>query len=460
MIELKHIHAARSGIKLFTDFSWKIDDGENWLITGPNGSGKTVLLELLAGHLHVTQGSIDIDFIHGVDWDERYLEKKRKIHLIPAHAVQSLLRQHQDQYYQQRYFGIGDERTPLVRDILGGGNLRLESLELPESFSIQALLDLELTRLSNGQLKKVLLIRVLLAGIPRVLLFDFPFEGLDVTSRAELSLFIDFIADKYGTQIILVDHHHQLPTCLNHKLLLEKGRVASQSKLKVFAENRRAIVRKDSVATNGDPVVEINNLKIQYSESVILDNFNWTVRKGERWALTGRNGAGKTTLFSMIFADHPMAYSQDISLFGRRRGTGESIWDIKKRIGYLGPELMSYLSPGQTVLKAGDYLRAVVRPWNDTKFDKLVESLEVSAFIDRPIRMLSSGEQQIILIISCLMKEAEMLLLDEPFQFLDDRQKKNFRDYLSLYLSPDQTLILITHYEEDLREWTDHTKQL
>lgn len=460
MIGLKHIHAVRSGVKILTDFSWKLKDGENWLITGANGSGKTALLELLAGQLHITAGAIDIDFIHGVDWDERYQERKRKIHLIPAHAIQSLLRQHQDQYYQQRYYGIGDERTPLVRDILGAGCRQLDTLALPESFAIRSLLELELTRLSNGQLKKVLLIRVLLTGIPRVLLLDYPFEGLDVGSRSELCQFIDFIAGKYGTQILIVDHHHQLPSCLTHRLLLDKGRPAAQSELNLSREDRQAVVRKEPAAVTTDPVVEISNLKIQYNDTVILENFNWTIRKGERWALIGRNGAGKTTLFSMIFADHPMAYSQEIYLFGRRRGTGESIWDIKKRISYLGPELMSYLSPEQTVLTARAYLRAVVRPWDESRFNRLLESMEAAAFIEKPMRMLSSGEQQVILIISCLMKDAEMLLLDEPFQFLDDHQKKNFRNYLSSYLKSDQTLILITHYEEDLREWTDYTKRL
>jgi molybdate transport system ATP-binding protein len=292
------------------------------------------------------------------------------------------------------------------------------------------------------------------------LLLDYPFEGLDVTSRAELCQFIDFIASVYGTQILLVDHHHQLPSCLTHRLVLSKGHLASQSELNLSDVDRPAVVRKEPVAIMADPVIEIKDLKIQYDATVVLENFNWTIRKGERWALIGRNGAGKTTLFSMIFADHPMAYSQDICLFGRRRGTGESIWDIKKRISYLGPELMSYLSPEQTVLTARAYLHTVVRPWEESRFNNLLESLEASAFIEKPMRMLSSGEQQVVLIIACLMRDTEMLLLDEPFQFLDDHQKRNFRTYLSSHLRSDQTLILITHYEEDLREWTDYTKRL
>ncbi|MEJ0028864.1 MAG: ATP-binding cassette domain-containing protein [Bacteroidota bacterium] len=83
-------------------------------------------------------------------------------------------------------------------------------------------------------------------------------------------------------------------------------------------------------------VVEIRDLKIQYGDTVILKDFNWTVDRGDRWALVGANGSGKTTLFSVIFADHPLAYSQQVYLFGKRRGTGESIWDVKSRINSHG----------------------------------------------------------------------------------------------------------------------------
>lgn len=119
MIELSNIEVQKSGTKLFEDFSWKIARGEHWVINGPNGSGKTTLLETIAGDIHVRQGNIKYDFITGASWDERFAERKKSIHYIPAHPVQSFLQHEQGLYYQQRYYGIEDERVPLVRDLLG-----------------------------------------------------------------------------------------------------------------------------------------------------------------------------------------------------------------------------------------------------------------------------------------------------------------------------------------------------
>lgn len=462
MIELKRIDALKSGIRLFRDFSWRIREGEHWLITGPNGSGKTILLEILQGIVHVPSGEVLIDFIEGQTWDERYANRRRLIHYLPAHAIASLLKQHEGLYYQQRYYGIGDERIPSVRDVLGVAIHKIKDLNIPESFSIEALLQLEITRLSNGQLKKVLLTKVMLSGIPRLLLLDYPFEGLDEKSRWDLCDFIDYIAERYNTQIVLVDHQHVLPKVMNRKLTLKDFTIADQQ---VF-DNIHGSRDVQTHVKTGIPqqpiqnIVDIRNLRIQYGDTVILDNFNWTVNKGERWALIGRNGAGKTTLFSMIFADHPMAYSQEIYLFGKRRGTGESIWDIKRRINYLGPELISYLSPQQIVMSGRDFLKSSTAEWDALKGEQLLASFDAEHFIDKPVRFLSSGELQVLLMIGCFLKKGELLLLDEPFQFLDTRQKSNLTHYLRRQLSKDTTLILITHYEDDLREWTDLTKRI
>ncbi|MBA4054328.1 MAG: hypothetical protein C0490_06425, partial [Marivirga sp.] len=177
-------------------------------------------------------------------------------------------------------------------------------------------------------------------------------------------------------------------------------------------------------------------------------------------ALVGKNGSGKTTLFSMIFADHPMAYSQEIYLFGRRRGSGESIWDIKRRINYLGPELISYLSPKSILLTGRQYIKSINRSLNEKIFTGLIEHFHAENFIDNPVRSLSSGQLQLMLIINCFLTEKEMLLLDEPFQFLDIQQRKNLSHYLQTHLTRNTTLILITHYQKDLEEWTEHTRYL
>ena len=462
MVEIRNAVVIKSGNKLFDNFSWTINDGEHWMISGRNGSGKTTLLELISGAIHLPHGELIFSFIDGDTWDERYIQRKRKIHYIPANAIHTLLSEAQGLYYQQRYYGMGDERIPLVIDILGKAKDEIKSLPIPESFSIDHLLNLEVTKLSNGQLKKVLLLKALLTEIPKMLLMDYPFEGLDFDSRKDLCDFIDFLVSTYRVQIIIVDHHHHLPKAINRKLVLNSFTIESEE---VIAEPLSEpivtqISEKPYESNSQVPVVEILKLKIQYEDHIVLQNFSWTVHQGDRWALIGKNGSGKTTLFSMIFADHPMAYSQQIWLFGRRRGSGESIWDIKRRIAYVGPELVGYLAPKSIGLSARDYIRSINKKLNEISLKALVDHFAADVFIDKPVRFLSSGELQLMAIMNCFLTEKELLLLDEPFQFLDTPQRRNLSRFLQNYLHPDTTLILITHYADDLAEWTNRTKEV
>lgn len=464
-INIIDVDVLQTGVKLFSNFNWSVSEGEHWVISGANGSGKTTLLEIIAGVRHVQKGAIKYSFVTGANWDERYAERKKKIHYIPAHAMQSLVNPDPTRYYQQRYYDLGDEQTPLVKDLLGEGMARLTNLTIPKSLSIAHLINLEVTRLSNGQLKKVLLLKILLAEIPRFLLLDYPFEGLDHESRMDLCDFLDFMAASYSMQIMIVDNDHRLPTVMNRRLTLDAFTIMNTETVSVqVPEVKKTIFPPAPLAvpieTQRNSVVEIRNLRIKYGDKIILEGFNWNVNQGDRWALVGRNGAGKTTLFSMIFADHPMAYSQDVYLFGRRRGSGESIWDIKRRIGYLGPELISYLTPGSILLSGREYLRSINRRLNEDTFAVLVSHFHAENFIDKQVRVLSSGQLQLMLIMNCFLIDKELLLLDEPFQFLDSRQRMLFKSYLEEHMHPDTTLILITHDEQDLADLTVQTMRI
>jgi molybdate transport system ATP-binding protein len=455
MIELRNVSTVKSGKQGFNNFSWKIDSGDHWVISGANGSGKTSLLELLAGRQHPQKGSVEYDFITGDTWEEQFEQERQLIQYIPAHSAQALLPKETDTYYQQRYYSIGDEiKHAKVRDILQGDIHHFLSLDIPPSFDIEPLLNREIKHLSNGQLKKVLILQRLLHHRPRLLLLDYPFEGLDRQSRRDFCDFIDFIVSTYGVHLIIADHGHELPKCIKHRLTLEDFHVSKEEKVYSPVARKTFSHQQHLPPRNSDPVVEIRNLKIQYGETVILKNFNWTVNRGDRWALVGANGSGKTTLFSIIFADHPLAYSQQVYLFGKRRGTGESIWQIKERINYLGPELSSYLDPQSAMLTAREYIGKGRDP---EKLSELSKFFGAEKFIDRPIRQISSGQVQLTLLMNCFMSNRELLLLDEPFQFLAPGVRDLVAEYLQRFLSDDTTLILITHYEEDLSRWTEKT---
>lgn len=461
MIEIGNVDIVRAGKAFFKDFSWRTESDENWIIRGPNGSGKTFFLEMLSGMAHVSRGEIHYDFIHGKSWDERFAEKKSLITYIPAHALHLFVHGH-DLFYQQRYYSMTDAAETTVRDALSEDIKKLDDLDIPLSLSITHLLDVEVSRLSNGQLKKLLIVKSFLKGIPRLLLLDYPFEGLDFESRENFSDFIDFVAKRHGVQIILVEHHY-LPSCINKTLTLNDFRIESITAIDnqpYSPGSQRPFLMQPNSSASPVEMIRIENLNLKYGNYVVFKDFNWLVHKGERWALTGRNGAGKTTLFSLIFADHPQAYAQQVFLFGRRRGTGESIWDIKKRINYLGPEQVTFLDPRKTMMAVRDYVESMSADVSVERIEHLLHHFDARTLADKPVNTLSSGELQLLMIIICFLSEKELWLLDEPFQFLDPLRKERLKTYLSTHLRKDITLILITHNDDDLAEWTDQRMRL
>src|SRR5688572_25625831 len=151
MTEIRNIHVVKQNKLLFDDFSWEIREDENWVISGANGSGKTILLEILAGKILPIKGTIEHSCIKSTTWEERYTERQRNITYIPAHALHNFLNSSHDVYYQQRYYAMGDEQINSVRLLLGDTADNLTVLDLPPSLSVDHLLDVDVSRLSNGQ---------------------------------------------------------------------------------------------------------------------------------------------------------------------------------------------------------------------------------------------------------------------------------------------------------------------
>ncbi len=456
MIRCNNVTVSYQDHSLFHALDLQLQSGVSYLVTGKNGSGKTTLLKLLAGKIQSHKGTVMYDFIDDrLGWDEKFALRKKYIHFVPTHALHELVSSH-DLYYQQRYYTIESTPLPTVRDYLGERLNDLARIQLPDSFQLNHLLDLELTRLSNGQVKKLIILKQLLDSIPYVLILDYPFEGLDVKSRIELRDFLDHLVSVHHIQLIIADHAHpQIPKTITKKIVLQDGVIAIEDRADSTSFTSTDVVthakpeRKES-----EPVVEMRALKIQYGQKVIIEHLNWKINRGERWALTGKNGSGKTTLFSLIYADHPMAYSEKVFLFGKRRGTGESIWDIKKRISYLGPEQIHFLDYATEQLTVHEYLRKVSA--NPEDLTNLINYFHLQALLSSTLRHLSNGQLQLILLVALFLSQKELLLLDEPFQFLDPKRKQLVCDYLETHMDESVTLVLITHYESDVARWTNH----
>jgi molybdate transport system ATP-binding protein len=180
----------------------------------------------------------------------------------------------------------------------------------------------------------------------------------------------------------------------------------------------------------------------------------------------GPNGSGKTTLLSLLCGDHPQAYANDIRLFGRQRGSGESIWEIKQRVGLVSPELHLYFSEPLTAAQTAatgffDVLAyRPTTPSQDAAVRELFEHLGIAALAGRPFQRLSTGEQRLVLLIRALVKQPPVLILDEPFQGLDSRLIARLRAWLDERLRSDQTLLFVSHYAEEIPRTVNHRLRL
>jgi molybdate transport system ATP-binding protein len=212
------------------------------------------------------------------------------------------------------------------------------------------------------------------------------------------------------------------------------------------------------VRVPGDsPLVAMNNVRVCYGEKIILTGLCWQVNQGEHWKITGPNGAGKTTLLNLVSGDHPQAYCNEISLFGRRRGTGESIWDIKQNVGIISPDLqLAYrvsVSARLCILSGlfdsiGVY--DAVSPAQRNLADQWLSYLGLQDRADRPLRHFSYGEQRMLLIARGLIKHPPLLILDEPCQGLDDHNRIKVLKLLGEFAAgSESTLLYVTHRRED-----------
>ena len=212
----------------------------------------------------------------------------------------------------------------------------------------------------------------------------------------------------------------------------------------------------------------MNHVSIVYGKRTILKSLDWTVHNGEHWALSGQNGAGKSTLLSLVCADNPQSYACDIPLFGRQRGTGESIWDIKKHIGYVSPEMHRAYHrdmPAINVVASGlkDSVGLYVKPTGDDiercKFWMDVFGLEGKE--TAPFLEISSGEQRLVLLARAFVKDPELIILDEPLHGLDNRNRRLVKDVIDTFCKRrNKTLIMVSHYREEYPSCIDHEIKL
>ena len=452
------LSASYGGSKVLTDISFSLTEDDCLAIVGPVGSGKTTLAKALSGRLFRT-GSVF------------FKSKTNRVHP----SILLVEQQHhfknrsnmQDFYLQQRFNSADAGDAYTIREELSNEDEDLVAYWLG-FFMLGQMIDKPLVTLSNGENKRLQLVKSVLRD-PDWLILDNPFLGLDVEGREILSTCLEKLREN-SVQFILINSPAALPACVNRVMHLEEGRVTWDGPISTYESFRRVdkfvfnhtvmddLIKSAQVYETFQQAVHMNDVTIAYGEKVILSGIHWEVNSGARWALSGPNGAGKSTLLSLITADNPQAYSQDIILFDRKRGTGESIWDIKKRIGYVSPELHVYFrEPANVFNVVGSGLfdtLGVYKKISEDQHKRIALWLGVfgiSHLSQRMFQQISTGEQRMVLLARALVKNPPLLILDEPCQGLDEEQIHRVKEILNYICSNSQTtLIYVSHYSSDI----------
>ena len=426
-------------------------------IVGRNGSGKTAFVDQLRKQM----ASSSMRYIafcdtYGAATDRvYYLQLRWNQHDIDNETprVGDIL---------QRAYGQTGEDTAERRQLLQ---------QLYALFAFEPLLDKYVISLSSGELRKFQLIKTLLAK-PKTLILDNPFIGLDAETRQQLSLLFPRLAKEQHLIIYMViAREENIPDYVDDIIWITPEKEFRAPLHHLDHQRHQAILSLADTSkpeVTHDEVVSFNQVTIRYDNRTILKDLDWVIREGECWALSGPNGSGKSTLLSLICADNPQAYANDIRLFGRQRGSGESIWEIKRAIGYVSPEMhRSYQHniPALQVVASGLkdtvglYTRANESERKQCRWWMNIFGIENLA--DRQFLTLSSGEQRLVLLARAFVKAPRLLVLDEPLHGLDSQNRLLVKDIIQTYSElPGKTLIMVTHYEEELPACFTHQKQL
>ncbi len=463
--------------------NWHWQRGQHWAVLGGNGSGKSTLAALLLDRIRPNAGRIEY---HPAITEQR-------IELVAFEEHAKLMARDQrldDSETRDDAFDAGT----LVIDYLQSAYVRAKAhyadkaafqqrlQELIQHWQIEALLKQGLRYISTGQSRRVLLVHALLCK-PKLLILDNPGDGLDADSQRQLNADISALCQREGQRehrsedqnnsdshemavLLLVKQRREIPAGITHLLKLEQGRSAFQGPLdqapesQAKSERGKAIpeYRTESKATNAAiPLVDISGAQVRFQDKIVLSDVHWRLLHGQHTVISGPNGAGKTTLLNLLYGANDKAWAQPVSLFGKPRGSGESLADIRSHFGWVNTQQqLTYMNrtPCLEVLCSGfedtlggsaqinDRHQIIARQW--------LNWLDMASLSNTHFGRLSFGQQRLLLIVRAAIKQPEILVLDEPYLGLDEEHRQQAMSLVNaLVAAGNSTVLFVSHHRED-----------
>ena len=495
-ITIENCRIENSRTVLLQNISWNMQEGEVWLITGPNGSGKADFLNALSG----TAGYKISPNTDGL-YSNLFLDSTDVVSLERAARLIQEERENDESDYIEGGVDHGRSGRIFIAPFPEVA-VHLENEPAIKLCGIEKILDRGLKYMSTGEIRRTLLARALISRKELLILSD-PFAGLDVQSRTILLDFFDSIARRNGStsaypHIILgMERWHEIPDAVTHVLEFRNkeisycGERAGYEKLLEDRETKEAACQEEkrqsfkdgfeelqssfdkassTQAQAADILVEMNDVNVGWDDHQVLRHLNWKLVRGQHWLVRGPNGSGKTTFLELITGDNMQVFSNDVRIFGNRRGSGETIWDIKKRLGIVSYRMhVEYRMLGGTSLLAviisgfRDSIGLYDQP-TDLEISTAKKWLALGGFEGRESENfgnLSYGEQRAILILRSAVKSPEILILDEPCHGLDENYRAKILHLMELIGNGGTTTMLhVTHDPSEVLPCEKHILEL
>jgi len=419
------------------------------LVTGPNGSGKSSAARALAARVAGAR-------------------------LLSAESQQA--------FYEAQLaadesnFKAGADTSSSVRQLLGEAG---RAHPLFAAFRLEALWERGYRLLSTGEARKALLLQAVLSA-PSLLILDEPFDGLDRAAQAELAQAILHTAEHLPVLVVGAFGARELPfpvEALREVLVIVERHLSFRGTPQAF------LARASDGSTHrtpppvelgswyeplepGVPLVELRAGSVRYGAQIVFEQLDFTVAAGQQTLIEGPNGSGKSSLLEMLTGDHPQAYSNDLHLFGRRRGSGETVWDIKKNVGVVSARLHRDYRVGgsvEEVLLSGLYDSIGVyqrpEPSHRARARAWLAWLELGLAPSAAFRELSFGQQRLVLIARAAIKVPPLVVMDEPTSGLDaDNRARALELVESLCAQQRSTVLMVTHRADERAFWQERIR--
>lgn len=471
MTELVRITAASCRITprtLLRIEHFTLATGEHWCVFGPNGAGKTSLGRLLSARMRET--SLYVTYAEGFD-------PRRDIHLVSFEEQQRLW-QRDDRLDISEYSASAQDQGTTVEELIrssrsAGSQDQHLLQELLGELALLTLRNQGIRFLSSGQMRRAMLARALYANrdeSPQLILLDDPMESIDRDSRERIEACIGRFLGAHNASMQLSRRQQDIPRHATHLAVMQDLRVLAQGRRPeveqgqayqsmlsrrppVIATIPASSVHARAPVDASTPLIELRDVNASYGEKKVLSNVHWQMLAHHHVLIEGPNGCGKSTLLSLIDGENHKGYGQELFLFGRRKGSGEAVWDIKARFGLVSNELHNKYVKGWRVLEvvvsgffdsvglyddSGSAETSVAQAW--------LKEFGIADLKRHFYHELSFGQQRLVLLARAMVKGPDILVLDEPCVGLDDYHRQMILQVLDLIAATTSTrLLYVSH---------------